>query len=317
MSRYSVGVDLGGTNITIALVDMKGKIKNKVKISTQIDKNPNFVMKTIIENIKLIIKDIPLKQIIGIGVGAAGQIDHARGIIQFSPNLHWRNVPIVREIKKKINLPVSLDNDANVACFGEFLFGAGRGAKHILCVTLGTGVGGGIIIDGKIYRGANGSAGEIGHITVHANGRKCNCGNHGCMEAYVGAPHIKERAIEKIKSGRHSIVVKLVNGSLAKITPKILEEAALYKDRLALEIWEETGRYLGIGIASLINIFNPEKIVIGGGVANAGKFIFDPLCRTIQERALPIASQDTKVVRAKLGEEAGVIGAAMLVSYNL
>ena len=317
MSRYSVGVDLGGTNITIALVDMKGKIKNKVKISTQIDKNPNFVMKTIIENIKLIIKDIPLKQIIGIGVGAAGQIDHARGIIQFSPNLHWRNVPIVREIKKKINLPVSLDNDANVACFGEFLFGAGRGAKHIICVTLGTGVGGGIIIDGKIYRGANGSAGEIGHITVHANGRKCNCGNHGCMEAYVGAPHIKERAIEKIKSGRHSIVVKLVNGSLAKITPKILEEAALYKDRLALEIWEETGRYLGIGIASLINIFNPEKIVIGGGVANAGKFIFDPLCRTIQERALPIASQDTKVVRAKLGEEAGVIGAAMLVSYNL
>jgi glucokinase len=317
MSRYSVGVDLGGTNITIALVDMKGKIKNKVKISTQIDKNPNFVVKTIIENIKLIIKDIPIKQITGIGVGAAGQIDHARGIIQFSPNLHWRNVPIAREIRKKINLPVMLDNDANVACFGEFLFGAGRGSKHIICVTLGTGVGGGIIIDGKIYRGANGSAGEIGHITVNVNGRRCNCGNHGCMEAYVGAPHIKERAIEKIKSGRHSIVVKLVNGSLAKITPKILEEAALYKDRLALEIWEETGRYLGIGIASLINIFNPEKIVIGGGVANAGKFIFDPLCRTIEERALPIASQDTKVVRAKLGEEAGVIGAAMLVSYNL
>ena len=136
------------------------------------------------------------------------------------------------------------------------------------------------------------------------------------MEAYVGAPHIKERAIEKIKSGRHSIIVKLVNGSLNKITPKRLEEAALYRDKLALEIWQETGFYLGTGLASLINILNPEKIIIGGGVANAGKLIFDPLLKTIKERALPVSWQDTKIVRAKLGEDAGVIGAAMLVKYS-
>ncbi len=316
MTQYSVGVDLGGTNITIALVDAKGNIKNKVKISTQIDKDAGFVIKTIIENIKLIIKDVSVKKLMGIGIGAAGQIDHENGVIQFSPNLHWRNVHIVKEIRSKFKLPVAIDNDANVACYGEFMFGAGQGANNVICVTLGTGVGGGIIIDRKIYRGVNGSAGEIGHITVESNGRRCNCGNRGCMEAYVGAPHIKERAIEKIKSGRHSIIVKLVNGSLNKITPKRLEEAALYRDKLALEIWQETGFYLGTGLASLINILNPEKIIIGGGVANAGKLIFDPLLKTIKERALPVSWQDTKIVRAKLGEDAGVIGAAMLVKYS-
>lgn len=313
MSKYSIGVDLGGTNITIALVDLKGKIKNKVKISTQADKNAEFIVKTIIENIKVLVQDVQRSQLIGIGIGAAGQIDHLRGVIKFSPNLHWRNVPIVKEIKKEFNLPVYIDNDANVACYGEFLFGAGQGSQNIICVTLGTGVGGGIIINRKIYRGAGGGAGEIGHITVESNGRKCNCGNHGCMEAYVGAPHIRERCIEKIKSGRKSIVTRIVEGSLAKITPKVLEEAAFYKDKLSQEIWQETGMYLGVGLASLINIFNPEKIIIGGGVANAGTLLSGPMLKTIKERALAVSLQDVKIVRAKLGEEAGVIGAAMLV----
>ena len=313
MSKYSVGVDLGGTNITIALVDLKGKIKNKVKISTQADKDARYIIQTIIENIKLLVRDINCNQIIGIGIGAAGQIDHAKGMIQFSPNLHWRNIPIVKEIKKECKLPVFIDNDANVACYGEYLFGAGKGAQSIICVTLGTGVGGGIIIDGKIYRGAGGGAGEIGHITVESKGRKCNCGNHGCMEAYVGAPHIRERCIERLKTGEKSIITRLVEGSLSKITPKVLEEAAFYKDALALELWQETGMYLGIGLASLINIFNPEKIIIGGGVANAGKLISDPMMKTIKERALAVSLHDVKIVRAKLGEEAGVIGAAMLV----
>lgn len=313
MSKYSIGVDLGGTNITIALVDLKGKIKNKVKISTQADKEADFIIKTIIENIRVLIRDVRFSQLIGIGIGAAGQIDHARGVIQFSPNLHWRNVPIVKEVKKEFNLPVYIDNDANVACYGEFLFGAGRGAQNILCVTLGTGVGGGIIINSKIYRGAGGVAGEIGHITVESKGRKCNCGNRGCMEAYVGAPHIRERCIEKIKSGRKSIVTRIVEGSLSKITPKVLEEAAFYKDKLSQEIWQETGMYLGVGLASLINIFNPEKIIIGGGIANAGALILGPMLKTMKERALAVSLQDVKIVRAKLGEEAGVIGAAMLV----
>lgn len=313
MSKYCVGVDLGGTNITIALVDLKGKIKNKVKISTQADKDAGFIIKTIIENIRVLVRDIRFSHLIGIGIGAAGQIDHIRGVIQFSPNLRWRNVPIVKEIKKEFNVPVYIDNDANVACYGEFLFGAGRGAQNILCVTLGTGVGGGIIVDSKIYRGVGGAAGEIGHITVESKGRKCNCGNHGCMEAYVGAPHIRERCIEKIKSGRKSIITKIVEGSLSKITPKVLEEAAFYKDKLSQEIWQETGMYLGIGLASLINIFNPEKIIIGGGVANAGKLIAEPMLKTIKERALAVSLKNVKIVRAKLGEEAGVIGAAMLV----
>jgi glucokinase len=313
MSKYCIGVDLGGTNITIAVVDLKGKIKHKVKISTQADKDARYVIKTIIENIKLLVRDIPCNHLIGIGIGAAGQIDHPKGVIQFSPNLRWRNVAIVKEIRKECKLPVVIDNDANVACYGEYLFGAGKGGHSILCVTLGTGVGGGIIIDGKIYRGAGGGAGEIGHITVESNGRKCNCGNHGCMEAYVGAPHIRERCIEKLKAGKKSIIARLVEGSFSKITPKILEEAAFYKDKLALEIWQETGKYLGVGLASLINIFNPDKIIIGGGVANAGKLITDPMMKAIKERALAVSLHDVKIVRAKLGEEAGVIGAAMLV----
>ncbi len=304
---------MGGTNITIALVDLKGKIKNKVKISTQADKDAGFIIKTIIENIRVLVRDIRFSHLIGIGIGAAGQIDHVRGVIQFSPNLHWRNVPIVKEIKKEFNLPIYIDNDANVACYGEFLFGAGRGAQNILCVTLGTGVGGGIIIGSKIYHGVGGAAGEIGHITVESKGRKCNCGNHGCMEAYVGAPHIRERCIEKIKAGRKSIITKIVEGSLSKITPMVLEEAAFYKDKLSQEIWQETGMYLGVGLASLINIFNPEKIIIGGGIANAGKLISEPMLKTIKERALAVSLKNVKIVRAKLGEDAGVIGAAMLV----
>ncbi len=312
MSKYCIGVDLGGTNITIALVDLKGKIKDKIKISTQADRDASFVIKTIIENIKALVRNISCSQIIGAGIGAAGQIDHVKGVIQFSPNLHWRNIAIVKELKKECKVPVLIDNDANVACYGEYLFGAGKGANSIICVTLGTGVGGGIIINGKIYRGAGGGAGEIGHITVESKGRKCNCGNHGCMEAYVGAPHIRERCIEKLKAGRKSIVTKIVEGSLSKITPKVLEEAAFYKDALALELWQETGMYLGVGVASLINVFNPDKIIIGGGVANAGKLILDPMMKTIQERALAVSLHDVKIVRAKLGEEAGVIGAAML-----
>lgn len=303
---------MGGTNISIALVDPKGEIKNKVKISTQADRNAQFIIKTIIENIRLALKDVHSKHLSSIGIGAAGQIDHDRGLVLFSPNLRWHNVPIVREIKKKFNVPVSIDNDANVAAFGEYLFGAGRGSRQVICVTLGTGVGGGLVIDGKIYRGAGGSAGEIGHLVVETDGRKCNCGGHGCLEAYVGAPHITSRIIEKIKSGRHSIVVRLVNGNLSKINPKILEEAALYHDKLALELWQETGKYLGVGLSSLINVFNPERIIIGGGVANAGKLIFDPMLKVIKERALPVSYQNVKVVKAKLGEDAGVVGAAML-----
>ena len=317
MTQHSIGVDIGGTNISIALVDAKGNIKNKVKISTEIDKDSGFVIKTIIENIKLIIKDISAKNLTGIGIGAAGQIDHENGMIQFSPNLHWRNVHIVKEIRNKFKLPVAIDNDANVACYGEFLFGAGQGASNVICVTLGTGVGGGIIIDRKIYRGINGSAGEIGHITVESNGRKCNCGNRGCMEAYVGAPHIKERTLEKIKSGRHSIIVKLVNGSLNKITPKRLEEAALYRDKLALEIWQETGFYLGTGLASLINILNPEKIIIGGGVAKAGPVLFDPLRDALRTYAGLSFVAGLRVVPAALGGEAGLVGAAALLREQI
>lgn len=312
MSRYAIGVDLGGTNISIALIDFKGVIKNKVKISTQSDRHAQFIVKTIVENIRLVLKDLPRRQLLGIGVGAAGQIDHDGGMVLFSPNLRWHNVPIVREIKKKFNVPVSIDNDANVAAYGEYLFGAGQGSHHIVCVTLGTGVGGGIIAYGKIYRGAAGSAGEIGHIKVEMNGRKCNCGSHGCLEAYVGAPHITNRVIEKIKGGRQSIMVRLVSGNLSKITPKILEEAALYHDKLALDIWQETGNYLGTGLASLINVLNPEKVILGGGVANAGKLIFEPMLKAIKEKALAVSYQDTKVVRAKLGEDAGVVGASML-----
>ena len=251
--------------------------------------------------------------IVGIGIGTPGLVDLDRGIVYEAPNIPgWDNVPLAKIYREKFGVPVFLENDANSAALGEWWTGAGKGTKHMLCFTLGTGIGGGIIIDGKVYHGAEGYAAELGHISLSFDGPKCGCGNTGCMEAYASAKGITERtrALLKDKKNRKSLIYKLINGNSGKITPAVITQAARKKDSLAVKIWKDTGYYLGSGIASYANIFNPEIIVLTGGMTGAGKLLFKSMWETVHRRAFKGAVKNLKIVKGNLPDDAGAVGAA-------
>ncbi len=307
--KYSIGIDLGGTNLRAALVDSQWRIKERIALATSGIREE--VLRQVIEVIEKLKKE---EDIIGIGIGSPGNIDVGEGIIYDAPNIEgWNDVPLKSYVEGKMGLPTFIDNDANVMALAESRLGAGVGAKNIICLTLGTGVGGALIINGKLYHGATLTAGEIGHIPVNMSGPLCNCGGRGCLERYVGNRFIVERARERIESGEKSLIVELVGGDLGKVTPELISQAALKGDKLAKEIWNEVGRYIGVALAGLVNLLNPEIVIIGGGVANARSLVFDPIRQTIKERAMRMPAKMVRVVQAKLGGDAGMIGAGILV----
>lgn len=315
--KYLIGVDLGGTNLKVALLDLKGNIREKVSVLTKEGKQA--VLRQIVETVEGLRKKAKVKKsaILGLGMGTPGLVDSIRGIVRGFTNVKgWRNVGLKEYIEKNMKFPAYVDNDVNLMALGELLCGAGRGMKNMVCLTLGTGVGGGIIIQGELYRGSTLSAGEIGHIPVNADGPRCGCGSYGCLERYVGNAYIVDKAVKAIAGGRRSLIKKLAGGDLTTITPRIISQAARQGDGLAKEIWEETGRYIGIALSGVVNFLNPEMIVIGGGVAQAGKILFEPIRKTVKERAMRIPAGKVKIVPAKLGEDAGLIGAGMLVKIN-
>jgi len=312
MNKHSIGIDIGGTNVTVALVTKKGKIVKKIKFPTRVEEGKTKIIKRIVKALDKVMKGLGSNSIEGIGIGAAGDIDQDRGIVRFSPNLFWKNVPLVRLIKKKFNLKVVLDNDANAAAWGTYILETKRKAKNLLCITLGTGVGGGLIINGKIYHGASGSAGEIGHMTVNPQGQKCNCGNYGCLETYVGSAYIVRKAIKEIRKGERSLIKKLAGGNLQSITSQTIQTAALKGDKLARRIWKEAGEYLGITLSGVINLLNPGVVVFGGGVAKAEELIFQPMKKEIRKRTFKVPFEKVKFTRTKFGADLGVIGAALL-----
>jgi len=312
MNKYSIGIDIGGTNITVALVTKKGKIVRKIKFPTKVEEGKTKIIKRIVKALDEVTKGLQSKSIEGIGIGVAGDIDQKRGIVRFSPNLFWKNVPIARLINKKFNVKVVVDNDANAAAWGTYILETKRKAKNLICITLGTGVGGGLILNGRIYHGASGSAGEIGHITVNTQGQKCNCGNYGCLETYVGSAYIVRKAIKEIKKGERSLIKKLAGGNLQSITSQTIQAAALKGDKLARRIWKEAGEYLGIALSGVINLLNPEVIVFGGGVAKAEELIFQPMKKEIRKRTFRVPFEKVKFTRTKFGADLGVIGASLL-----
>ncbi len=316
--KYLIGVDLGGTNLKVALLNLKGEIKEKISILTEQGKE--VVLRQIVESIGEVIEKAKVKKsaILGLGLGTPGLVDSLKGIVRSFTNIRgWKNVPLKEYVEKNAGFPTYIDNDVNLMALGELMCGAGQGVKNLVCLTLGTGVGGGIIIEGKIYRGSTLSAGEVGHIPVNADGPHCRCGGYGCLERYVGNAYIVEKAVKAIEGGRRSLIKKLAEDNLEAITPWTIFQAARRGDKLAKEIWEETGRYVGIALSGVINLLNPEMIVIGGGVAQAGKLLFEPVRRTVKERAMSIPAGKVKIVPAKLGEDAGLIGAGMLVKTAL
>ena len=312
MNKYSIGIDIGGTNITVALVTKKGKIVRKIKFPTKVEEGKTKIIKRIVKALDEVTKGLQSKSIEGIGIGVAGDIDQKRGIVRFSPNLFWKNVPIARLINKKFKVKVVVDNDANAAAWGTYILETKRKAKNLICITLGTGVGGGLILNGRIYHGASGSAGEIGHITVNTQGQKCNCGNYGCLETYVGSAYIVRKAIKEIKKGERSLIKKLAGGNLQSITSQTIQAAALKGDKLARRIWKEAGEYLGIALSGVINLLNPGVIVFGGGVAKAEELIFQPMKKEIRKRAFRVPFEKVKFTRTKFGADLGVIGASLL-----
>lgn len=315
MKKYYIGIDLGGTNIKVALLTKGFSIVSKVVLDTASYKKPSKVIPAIKDSIDNILKEkkASLKDVDSIGIGVAGVVDASSGVIHNLVNIPgWKGINIKKLLGKVMHLPVYADNDANVMTLAEARKGAGRGKKNLICVTLGTGVGGGIILDGKLYRGSTSAAGEIGHIPINEIGPKCNCGGVACVETYVGNKYIVRMLREALKNGKKTILKKLAGDNLSKITPRLLFEAARKKDKFAIEFWNEIGVRIGIALSGVINLLNPDRVVIGGGVADAGEFILSPIRKTVKTRAMSVQARHVTVVKAKLGQDAGLVGAAVL-----
>ncbi len=317
--RYIVGVDLGGTSINVGVVPYEGgKVLGMRSMPTDLDQGAKFVVDRMVEMIRGCMRDaareadIPDDGFIGIGLGSPGPLDRKTGTVIETPNLGWRNFPLRDLISNSIGLPAELDNDANCATIGEWWMGAAQGIRTLVGVTLGTGIGGGIVLDGKVYHGVADVAGEVGHMTIDSTGRKCKCGNYGCLEAYASGPAIAARAIEGLETGEPSMLPSLVEGDLSRLTAETVYEAIISGDLYAKEVMHETARFLGVGLANLIDILNPEMVVISGGVTRAGEHLFEPLRAEIRRRAFRHAEENCRIVSSTLGGMAGVIGAAYM-----
>ena len=371
--KYSIGVDLGGTDIKAGLVSSEGDISCRVVLPTDVEVGgPKVVAARIAEAVRQVLVKAEAASIqviskleqtlqsslsgakksgsqgprsrqrtesntreIGVGLGAPGLIIAETGVIHFSPNFPgWSDIPLVDYVNTELAKlkplktvvkhepqahtdakykPVlkGMDNDVNAMTLGELRHGAGVGYKSIVALTLGTGVGGGVVIDGQVYHGSQNTAGELGHTVVEPNGRYCGCGNQGCLEAYAGAKNIVERTQEKIETGRRTILADATTDG-ASLTPRKIAEAAQTGDQLAIEIFVETGRYIGIALTSIAHILNPQIAIIGGGIAEAGEeLLFEPIRAALSKRAMDIPAR-MKIVKAHLGNDAGIVGAAML-----
>ncbi|HHW01446.1 MAG TPA: ROK family protein [Thermoanaerobacterales bacterium] len=315
---YFVGSDLGGTNIATALVNERGEVLKKDKRATEAKKGPEHIIRNMIDAIYRVSSDIGIGSITGIGLGIPGLVDIDKGMSLFAGNLGWENIPVMEEFKREFpSLPIFMDNDVRVATLGEKYFGAGRGVDNLILITLGTGVGSGIIINGKLYRGKTYSAGEIGHTTIFKDGLYCNCGNRGCLEVYASAPGIARRARDYIRAGHFTVMAGMVGNDISKITAEVVSKACDMGDRLAMTVMEETAEILGIGIANYIDIINPEMVIIGGGVSLAGDKLFEPLRKTVRRRTMRNAGEKVRIVPAELKDESGMVGAAALAMEGL
>jgi glucokinase len=315
--QFIIGVDLGGTNIVGGAMTADGSESYAMQsIPTSAETGADAVADRIVELIDRVITETVAEtnasrdDVIGIGIGAPGPLDREKGIVIVAPNLGWRNFPLRDRITKKLSLPATLDNDANCATVGEWWQGAARGGTNVIGMTIGTGIGGGLIIDGKLFHGASDVAGEIGHTTIELNGRYCKCGNYGCLEAYASGPAIATRAREVLmREETASMLPSMVGNAPEAITAETVYKAAQLGDAVANEIVRDTARYLGAGIANLLNIINADVVVVAGGVTQAGDTLFLPLQAEVRRRAFRPAVDATRIVAGELPGTAGVVGA--------
>ncbi len=314
MKKAAIGVDIGGTNVKLGLVDDRGNIILRDHFPTKESPGRQALLNAISSHVlSLASKARGLHfKLTGVGIGAPGPIDVERGFVYFFPNIPgWKKTPLKKILEKKLKLNVCVDNDANAMAFGEYVFGAGRGSKNMIALTLGTGVGGGIVLDGKLFHGSSFSAAEIGHLKINEEGPLCACGNRGCIEAYVGNGYFVREVKKRLDAGAKSILTKWIRQG-RELTPKLVQDAARARDTFSKKMWEETGAHLGTALSGLVDILNPDRVVIGGGIALGGEMILGPVRRTIAKKAFPIAARSAKVLPARLSADAGLIGAAAL-----
>jgi glucokinase len=303
MGKYVIGVDIGGTNIKLGLVSPKIKVVDRTEFATKsFTPDRKLLINAVVDQIESLIKrqDIRKKDIRGIGVGLPGLVDALHGVVRFLPNIPgWKNVPLKKELEKKLGIPVFLENDVNLITLGEWKYGAGKGVENLVCMTLGTGVGSGLILDGHIYRGPGFAAGELGHVPLNEEGPACGCGGYGCLESYVGNKRLVLRAQQIVKKD--------------SVTLEGMYALAKQGDPGGLNFWKETATHIGNSLVGVVNMLNPQRIVIGGGVSNNHEFLFSTINDVIQKRAMLTQASMVKIVRARLGNDAGVLGAQVLV----
>jgi glucokinase len=308
-----LGIDLGGSKILTAVVDPQGEMLSSDESTTPATEGREVVIQSIIESAHSALDQAScaISEISAVGIGAPGISNPEAGILFVSPNLPgWRNVLLRDIIQNKLDKKAFLINDANAAALGEFYFGAAQGVRNFIYITISTGIGGGIIIDGKIYGGAIGTAGEVGHMTIDDEGPICNCGNRGCWETLASGTALAREAKQRIKKGIRTSILKYAEGDVEKVTAQAIHIAAEQGDKLAKELIARTGYYVGVGLVNLINIFNPELIVIGGGLSNIGDMLLKPALKVAGERAYKEAFQAVRFATAGLGRNSGVLGAA-------
>ncbi|GAB6168725.1 ROK family protein [Clostridium carnis] len=305
--KYVVGVDLGGTKIYTALVDLEGNVKKEITIKTEAEKGEQAILENILHTIDNVLEGTNINEVKAIGVGSPGPLDVEKGLIVYTPNLPFKNFNIVKPIKEKYGVDTYLDNDANVATLGEFMFGAGQGSNNMVFITVSTGIGGGAIINGRLFRGSTANALEVGHMTVMKGGPRCGCGNTGCAESVASGTAIMKRAREAVASNADTALK-----NYEEVTAREVFLEAEKGDMVAKDILNDCLSYLGITVANIANIFDPDKVVLGGGVSNAGRIVFDKIEEEMQRRALRTISKNCKIEKAILGGKAGVLGAAAL-----
>jgi len=309
-----LAIDLGGTKIIAAIISNKGQVIAKEYRLALADEGPQAVIKRILSAIDhlLSLRNIDSSQLDSISIAAAGAIDFDKGLVTSSPNLPgWYDIPLRDIIKERYAVNTFLINDANAAALGERHFGAGKRVNNLIFLIVGTGIGGGIIINGKLYQGPCGSAGEIGHTTIDVNGPRCTCGNVGCLEMLASGTAVAREAIRRISQGEKSSLTEIVDCKVEDITAEKVSIAAQDGDSLALEVISKAATYLGVGMVNLVNIFNPEMIIVGGGMAKMGDLLLGPARRVVRERAFSLSAQAVRIVPAQLGDDAGVFGAAI------
>lgn len=314
MKKYRIGVDVGGTNVKLALVDLNGKIVYSNTTPTRADLGYEHSIANIQNAIEELMRETNTNKdnVEAIGFGFPGQIDYKEGIVRLLTNMPgWVEVPLAKIMEDKFKIQTRLDNDVRVATLGELKYGAGKGCDNLICITVGTGIGSGLVFNGKLIRGAKNAAGEIGHIKLNMfDGPICGCGDYACLEAYASGPSIVAEAKEYLKGGKSSKFKELATEELS---PYIVAQAAIQGDAVAKRIYTKMGEIIGFGLSSVVNLLNPERIIIGGGVADAGEILLNPIRETILKRAMPIQAKSVEIIPAQLGNTAGVIGASLLI----